>query len=347
MAGATYLSPQGRINKIKGEILAHAKPTEVLGVTGQNKKYDKNKGDTVIYRRWLPYGGSNTNTSTINQWIVDPAKHVAQEGVTPPADSITPQDITVVMMQYACLYMYTDKTADIHEDDIPGEFKEQTGERMGLVREMIRYGELKACTNAFYAGGTSRTTVAAAIGYNLLSKIARSLLANHSKLITKVLSASPNFNTAGVEPAYLVFCHTDLEHDIRLLPGFKETTAYGTRKLAHEMEIGSVGRFRFIVSPELGPYADSGAAVGSTGLYSTSGSNIDVYPVIVAGTDAWGEIALRGLDSFDYTNLKPGQKDKNDPLGQRGYVGASFWSAARMLNQGWMAVLECGITALS
>jgi N4-gp56 family major capsid protein len=347
MSGATYLSPQGRINKIKGEILGHAQPTEALGITGQNKKYDKNQGDTVIYRRYLPYGGANTNTSTINQWIVDPTKHIAQEGVTPPADSITPQDITVVMQQYACLYMYTDKTADLHEDDIPGEFKEQTGERMGLVREMIRYGELKSCTNAFYAGGTSRGTVAASLTYNLLSKIARSLLANHGKQITKVLAASPNFNTTGVEPAYLVFCHTDCEHDIRLLPGFKETTAYGSRKLVHEMEIGSVGRFRFIVSPELGAYADSGAAVGSTGLYSTTGTSIDVYPVIVVAKDAWGEIALRGLDSFDYTNLKPGQKDKNDPLGQRGYVGAKFWSAARMLNQGWMAVAEVGITALS
>ena len=35
--------------------------------------------------------------------------------------------------------------------------------------------------------------------------------------------------------------------------------------------------------------------------------------------------ALRGGDSLDPTHLKPGQKDKSDPNGQRGYVGALWW----------------------
>ena len=92
--------------------------------------------------------------------------------------------------------------------------------------------------------------------------------------------------------------------------------------------------------------ADAGAAVGSTGLYSTSGSNVDIYPVIVVAEDAWGDVALRGKEAFDMTDIKPGQKDKNDPMGQRGYVGAKFYSAAVLLNQGHMAVAECGASAL-
>lgn len=346
MAGVTFSTPAGRINKIKGEILAHAVPVEVLGITGQIKKYDKNRGDTVVYRRFVPYGGATTNSTTINTWVVNPTSHIVQEGVTPLSDTLTPQDITVTLNQYSALYMYTDKTADLYEDDIPAEMKKQCGERMGLVREMIRYGTLKAGTNAFYSGGTSRATVNATISYNLLSKIARSLLANHGKQITSVLAPSANFNTAPVEAAYLVFVHTDAEHDIRLLPGFKEVAAYGQRKPVHEMELGSLGRFRFIVSPELGSYADAGAAIGSTGLFTTTGSLIDVYPFIVVAEDAWGEIALRGAGSFDMTDLRPGQKDKNDPHGQRGYIGAKFYSAAVMLNQGWAAVAECGVTSL-
>ncbi|TQL87463.1 hypothetical protein FB549_0084, partial [Delftia sp. HK171] len=38
--------------------------------------------------------------------------------------------------------------------------------------------------------------------------------------------------------------------------------------------------------------------------------------------------------------------DKSDPLGQRGYVGAKFYMACTMLNEGWMAVAEAGVTAL-
>lgn len=346
MAQATYASPAGRINEFKGELLAHAMPVEVLGITGQNKSIPKNVGDNVTYRRWLPYGGATTNANTINRWVVTAAAHLLQEGVTPSADSITPQDISVQLQEYGCLYMYTNRVADMHEDDIPAEMKKQTGERMGLVREMIRYGELKSCTNKFYAGGTTRLTVDETISLNLLRKVSRTLLANHAKTITRILAPSPNFATAPVNAAFLVFCHTDMEHDILSLPGFKQVHEYGQRKPVHEMEIGSVDRYRFIISPELGSIADSGAAVGSTGLYSTTGTSIDVYPVIVCGEDAWGDVALRGKDSLDPTHLPPGQKDKNDPHGQRGYVGAKFYSAAKVTNDGWMAVVECGITSL-
>lgn len=346
MSGATLLSPAQRVNKVKGEILRHAKPFEVLGITGQNKTMPKNNGNTIVFRRYLPYGGATTNSTTINTWSVSANSHLLQEGVTPNADSLTPQDITVVMQQYGCLYQYTDVVEDMYEDDMPGEQKRQVGERMGLVREMIRWGALKGGTNTFYAGGTSRATVDETISYNLLNKVSRSLLANRARLITKILAPSAMYNTAAVEAGFLVFCHTDMEHDIRALPNFVEVAKYGTRKPVHEMELGSSGRYRFIISPELASIADSGAAVGSTGLYSTSLSNIDVYPMIVVAEEAWGEVALRGMDSFDITNIKPGQKDKQDPLGQRGYAGAKFYSAATVLNDGWLAVVECGATSL-
>lgn len=346
MAGFTYATPAGRVNEVKGEILAHAIPVEVLGIAGQNKKIPKNQGDNVSYRRYLPYGGATTSATTINQWSVTATAHETTDGTTPNPDTMTPQDINVQLKQYSCLYMYTDKTMDMYEDDIPAEMKKQTGERMGLVREMVRYGALKACSNVFYAGGTTRLTVDEAISPNFLSKIARSLLANRAKPITRVLSASPNYNTSPVEPGFLVFVHTDAEHDIRNLAGFIQSSEYGQKKLAHEMELGSLGRFRFIVSPELASIPDSGASVGTTGLYSTTGSTVDVYPMIVVAEDAWGEVALRGADSFDMTDIRPGQKDKNDPLGQRGYVGAKFYSASKVLNDGWMAIGEIGITSL-
>lgn len=346
MTVTTYATNTGRINKLKGEILDHAVGVEVLGITGQNKKMPKNNGDNVVYRRWLPWGAANTNVNTENRPAVVAANHITTEGVTPTADTMTPVDVSVTLKQYACLYAVTDKTVDLYEDDVTAEMKKTTGERVGLLREMIRFGELKAGTNAFYSGGTSRATVDEKITLGLLRKISRNLLSNHAKTITGILAPSANFATAPVEASFLVFCHTDCENDIRDLPGFREVAAYGSRKPVHDMEVGSTDRYRFIVSPELAPYADSGAAVGSTGLYSTTGTLLDVYPVIVVGEDAWGDVALRGADSIDPTWIPPGQKDKSDPLGQRGYVGAKFYSAAVILNGGWMALAEVGITAL-
>lgn len=346
-----------RIGKLKGEILAHAVPVEVLGITGQQKQMPKNNGDTVVFRRWLPYGGT---AGSPNKWIqpgsgaADAAQnfanaHITSEGITPAADTLTPQDVSVQLNQYSVLYAVTDKSVDLYEDDIPAEMKKQTGERLGLVREMVRYGALKGCTNKFYGGtGTTRLTVNGKLTLNLIRKIARSLRANHGSFVTSILAPSSNFATAPVEAGFLVFCHTDVEADIRDLPGFKHVAEYGSRKPVHENEIGSVETFRFVLSPELLPIPDAATSTTAStyGLISTTGTNPDVYPVIVVGEDAWGQVALRGSNSIDVTWLAPGSKDKNDPLGQRGYIGAKTYMAASVLNNGWMAVAEVGSVAL-
>ena len=346
MATQTYNTAAARIGKLAGTILAHAVPVEVLGITGTNHRMPRNKSDTIIFRRWLPRGGSVGTPASINRWSVTAAEHLTQEGVTPPAETLTPQDIPVQLFQYSCLYMYTDKTAVLYEDNIPDEMKIQTGERMGLVREMVRYGVLKGNTNKFYAGGTSRATVDETVNLGLLRKVSRSLLGNRGKLVTRVLEASSKYSTTPVEAGFIVFCHTDMEHDIRELQGFVPCVEYGSRQMLHQMELGATDRYRFVISPELTSIADAGAAVGATGLYSTGGSNIDVYPIIVVAARAWGDVALRGMNSFEVTHIPHGRKEKSDPHGQRGYIGAIFWDAAFIQNDGWMAVIECGATAL-
>ncbi len=346
MSQFTYSVPAGRINRMLGEIIAHAVPIEVLGTVGMNRQIPKNKGATVIYRSYLPWGATTTNANTQNRPAADPNLHMLQEGVTPPADTLVPRDVSATLQQFGVLYGLTDKTVDLYEDDIPPEMIKQAGERIGLVREMIRYGVLKGGTNAFYQGGTSRAAVNGRISLAKLRKISRNLNSNHAKQITSVLSMSYDFGSTGVEAAYCVYAHTDLASDIRDLPNFKSTVEYAQRKLISPQEIGSCEEFRFILSPELAPYADAGAAIGATGMFSTTGANIDVYPVLVMGMDAFGNIALRGDDAVDPTYIPPNVKSAADPLGQRGYVGAKFYAQSLMLNQGWMAVLEVGITDL-
>jgi len=111
----------------------------------------------------------------------------------------------------------------------------------------------------------------------------------------------------------------------------------------NENELGSVGRFRFVVSPELNAYLDAGATASGTGLV-TSGTKVDVYPMVICAEDAVFDVALN--TNFDVTHQKASTKTKDDPFGQRGYVGASFWSAACVANGGWISVIECGVSDL-
>ena len=344
---------QGRINKFKGEILKHAVPQECLSRAGRQVKFAKNNSDTYVARRWIPYGGTSTQpnqffgtTTAVDRGNLLLQAHQTSEGVTPTPESITPMDVTTVMQQYSCLYGWTDKTADLYEDDIPAAMKEQIGNRVTLVNEMINFGALKAGTNQFYGGsGTSRATVNGGMTLNMVRKMAKSLMANHGKMVTKVLKASNNYGTDAMAGGYLVYCHTDLEPDIRDLPGFipAEKYASGT-PMANEL--GKVERFRFITSPEFVSILDGGAAVGSTGLASNLGTSIDVYQFIVTADDAWSQIAVRGLDSLDVSFLPTGQKSKTDPFGQRGYAGAMWWKASTVENQGWLAIGNVGVKAL-
>lgn len=353
----TTITPD-RIGSSLGRILAHAQPVCVLNMVGVVDNRKKNTGRNTIYRRFLPKGATTTNPNqffqngTGDRAAAFVAQHQTQEGVTPIAETLIPQDISVEQKQFAFIYGYTDQTADMSEDPIPSVAEELVGERIGLIRELNTYGVLKGCTNKFYGGtGTSRATVNGRLTAQVLAKVERNLKANHARKVSKMMQLIPssgNYGTAGVNPSFPVFMHSDLEQDVRDLPGVTLIQDYGSTMKALPNEIATWNSFKFFISPDLPCVQDSGAAVAGTvpQLASTTGTNADVYQVIIGSEDAWGTLGL-SLSKDDITLLPVGQKDKNDILGQRGYVGAKWYHNAVRLNEGQMAVLEVGVSALA
>jgi N4-gp56 family major capsid protein len=269
--------------------------------------------------------------------------HQTSEGVTPPPDNIAPVDYTVVMQQYSCLYGFTDKTYKFYEDDIPGEMAKQVADRMTLVNEYVIFGALRGSTNQFYGGtGTSRSTVNGPITLPLLRRVASSLVGNHAMPVTKMLKPGQLYGTTAVFDAFNVYIPYQLEGDVRDLPNFTPVEQYADPSKAQPFEIGKCERYRFIIHADIVAIQDSGASVASTASQytSTTGTSIDVFQPIVIAEDAFSQIALRGEESSSPTLLLPGEKSKADPLGQRGYSGASWWKAVLVENPGWMAVLN-------
>ena len=352
MALHGYDTQTARIDKFKGRLLKRAQSVEVTSRFGRQVQMPKNNSDTYIARRWLPHGGTSGNPNTFfNNVTGDRAAayanaHLATEGVTATPETITPVDYPVVIQQYTCLYGYTDKTYNLYEDDVPAEMIKLVGERMTLVNEMVNYGVMKATTNQYYGGsGTSVATVDGGITLSMIRDMVRALQAEHCGMVTSVLKASPNYATEAVAGGYVALVSTDLEPDVRDLAGFVPAEKYASGT-PMKNELGKVERVRFISTPDFPARLDAGAAVGATGLYSTTGSSIDVYQFILMGEDAWSQIAVRGLDSMDPTHLPPGRKDKSDPNGQRGYVGCAWWKAALVENDGWLACGNVGRRAL-
>jgi N4-gp56 family major capsid protein len=311
------------------EMLKHAAPVTVLDKFGLSKRMPKNKSLTIKFRRPKPFKA-----------VTAPL----MEGVTPNTTAFEFEDVTGELKQYGMLVGITDVIEDTHEDPVLNEASQQAGENIGRTSEALTYGILRAGTNVFYANGSARASVNTPITLNKQRAITRALKAQKAMKITKILSASPGYETRAVEASFVAVAHTDLEADIRGLPGFTPVAEYGQRQPLCDEEIGSVEDVRYILSPDLEPWDDAGGAVN--GMVSQTGSNADVYPVLYFGKEAYGSVALRGQGAISPTIIPVGQRDKSDPLGQRGYVGWKMWFLAMRLNEAWMARLEVAVTAL-
>jgi len=333
-------------------MLEHAQPITVLGDFGTQREMPQNSTDTLVFRRTLPFGASTSGTTIENssRYVGTPditaSNFVLAEGVTPNSNTITFQDVSVQLQQYGVLFKYSSKTEQLYEDDIPGEMVKLTGETLAEVMELVRYGVLKAGPTVIYANGSSRSAINTAISLNAIRKAARTLESNRCRRVTSRLAPGVNFGTRAVQPAYVVFCHTDAVSDIRNLPGFTRVEEYGSFKPIHDREVGACEDFRFVSSPLLKSFLAAGASVGSSGMLSVGAANVDVYPFIVIGEDAWGQVALKGMSAIKPVVLKASQTNHANPLGQFGYVGASTWFATVRLNDAWMARIEAGVTAL-
>jgi N4-gp56 family major capsid protein len=327
------------------EMLKHAGTMKLLSKFGMQKQVPMNKTDTVVFRRPVPIGAAaNGSASGINA-----SDYLLQEGMTPASTTINYTDVTVTLQDYGVLTKLSSKTQMLYEDDVPKDMVTLVGEHMGNIEEKISYGVVRGGTNVIYANGTSRAAVNTTISLSKLRLAARSIEAAQGKRVINALSAGPNFGTEPVMSGYYVFVHTDMEADIRNLPGFIPSVSYGTSKPSDEREIGAVEQFRFLTSPYFTPFLLAGGTITAGAFLSngsTSGTTADVYPLLVVAQDAWGQVAPKGQGALDVTYLPPNVKTHANPLGRFGFVGCTFWKAAVRLNENWMTRIEVAATGL-
>lgn len=314
------------------QMLKHAGPVRILDKFGLTKVLPQNKTQTMKFRRPRVFTAATTPLV---------------EGVTPTATQFRYEDVEVTLRQYGMVVQITDVIEDTHEDPVLNDATTQAGENIGRTMEALDWGVLRAGTNVYYANGTSRTDVNTPISITKIRAVVRGLKAQKAMKITQILDSSVNYATRAIEASFVAVHHTNVEQDIRNIPGFIPVAQYGQRKPISEYEIGSVEDVRFICSPDLDPFTDAGGAKSGSGteMVSTTGTSADVYPVLFFGKEAYATVALRGQGSVSPTVLRP-KPNHADPLGQLGYVGWKTWHAAVILNQVWMARLEVAVTAL-
>lgn len=315
------------------EMLKWAGPVVILDKLGMTKPMPKNKGVNIKFRRPNVFTKADTPLS---------------EGVTPSATAFSYTDVSAALKQYGQVVQITDVIQDTHEDPVLNDATVQCGENIGRTIESLTFGIVKAGTTVSYTNGSARSSVNTTIVLDDQRSVTRTLLANKAMMMTRILDGSPNYKTTPVEAGYIAASHTDMEADIRNMTGFTPTAEYGSRRTIHEYELGTVERVRYLCSPDLGPFKDGGGAKAGSGttMVSSAGTSADVYPIMYFGKEAFGCVPLRGVGAVEPTIIPVNQKDKSDPLGQRGYVGWKTWFVCVVLNEAWMARLESAATAL-
>jgi len=313
----------------EAKALKHAEPVLVLQKTCMTKPLGKKKSDTIKFRTPVPFAKATTPLV---------------EGVTPTAKQMQYTRQTATVKQYGNISELSDKVEDLSEDPVLDENSMLMGENAGETVEAVLYGTMKGGTNVFYgaAADAARTDVNDSVSVARVRAVVKFLKAQKGKPITKVLDGSPKYGSSSVEAAYVCYCHTDLENDIRNMTGFTSVADYGNRKPICPEELGSLENVRFVTSPELEPFADSGSAT-LNGMV-TSGTKVDVYPMIFVAQNAVACVPLKGRGAIEPSIINPGTKSASDPLGQRGYVGWKTWFASLITNQAWIARLEVGAT---
>jgi N4-gp56 family major capsid protein len=334
-------------NLIRAEMrmLKHAANIQVLGTFGDQKEQPLRKTDTVVFRRLKPFNATATEVPDITA-----ANFVTAEGVTPTANTISYTDVTATLSQYAVLFKFSSKSELTYEDDIPGDMSKLTGETLGEVAELVAYGFIKAGSSVIYTNGATRLGLNSTISLNALRSAARSMESNRAKPVTTAIKPGLEFGTSSVEPAYIVFMHTDMVADCRDLPGFTKRVDYGSAiKPVHAREFGACEEFRFVTSPLFAPYLAGGALVGAEGMKSVGTTRYDVYPMVIIGESAFGHISLKGHDyktGISPTLIPSSVKNHANPSGMFGFVGADFWYTCCRLNENWMNRIETCATDL-
>jgi N4-gp56 family major capsid protein len=309
--------------------LEHARPVLVLEKFARMESLPKNKGQMVKWRRFVPF---EINTTAL------------VEGVTPAPNQLQYEDVSSIVSQYGGWVPFTDVIVDTHEDPNLQKITMGLGEQAASIKEAIIWNELLGGTNVIYSGtATQRSEVEAPISEDELVIAQRYLKANKAKPITRMLKASTNIATEPVAPAYLAFGHTNLEQDFRALNEFVVREKYSQYSPVSEYEIGKFQDIRVILSPQLDPFWGAGSA-DTLGVLSRDGANVDVYPILVVGADAFGVVPLRGMDSATVTIKNP-TPTYEDPLAQRGFASWKMWYVAVRLNEEWMVRIEAAASA--
>lgn len=320
------------------QVLDRAGPQICLNGATDKISIAPKSGRSINLRRWV-------------NPVVNLSGSVVTEGVNPNSRQIQSQDYTGTMSRYAELFEVSRIDYDLHPYDAVKGSADAGSDLVKRDQERVRFNAAIGGTSAFYnsAAITSRATVNGAVTLGRLQSAVRAIRGAYGEMFTTAEGGQNKTGTSPVESALYAYCSTDLEADLRNLPGFKTIAEYPSGK-GMPFEFGACQNVRFFTTPDFVPFANAGAA--STTLLSTGTAGIasgacDVYPIILTAKHALTSVNLAGAGAKGFGNAKANildGADKSDPTNERIYIAFDWYDLCLITAQEWIARIEVGCT---
>lgn len=328
---ANYPQGQGQVQYVAlPKLLFRAGAFERIGFACEEQTLQAGTGASVNLRRWINPAVNTTGET---------------EGVTPVSRALVPEDFFGTMTRYSEVFEVSRYEYDLSPYDSVMGATDVLGDLIKETRERVRWNAAISGTSVAYnsSANTARNQVNGTITLGRLQIAIRAIEAAKGRTFTPESKGSTNFGSSPVEAGYICYYNTDLNADIRAIPGFRSRSELGGGQWP-EGTFGAVQNIVFVPNPEYPPLYGAGAA--GTSFKNTAGV-IDVYQMVICARGALTAIKLAGKGRGGFGNAKIkvlDEEDKSDPTNARVYISAAWYDLALVTSQEWLYRLEVAVT---
>jgi N4-gp56 family major capsid protein len=172
--------------------------------------------------------------------------------------------------------------------------------------------------------------------YEGLMKLAITLDENRAPLQTRIITGSRYVDTKVVGSARYMYIAPDLIPALERMTDLHGNKAlvtveqYASAGTIARGEYGKIGRWRFIVVPEMLKWAGAGNAVNANPGYQETNGHYDIFPMLAVSGDSFSTIGFQTdgkTVKYKIIHKRPGNEnaDRHDPFGRVGFYSTQWY----------------------
>ena len=210
-----------------------------------------------------------------------------------------------------------------------------------------------AGVNIFAGAATTTETINkdAVVNYATLVNLATTLDNNRTPKDTKINTGSTMVDTKTLPAARILYAGPSMKNTFRKMvdffgnPAFIPTHQYASGQTPLKGEIGQIDEFRIVINPQMMAWEGKGAAGTAVDGVHTSGGKVNVYPLLVVGSESFTTIGFQSdakSVKFKIIHKKPGIETASDrdPYGKKGFMSVQWWYGFMVLRAERLAVIK-------